>query len=129
MAFNKGQSKVAGSGRKKGTINKKSQALADRAAELGIDPFEILLFYAAGDYEKLGCSEFVVKTSPDGSTWEEEAIPHQLRQKSAKDVAEYIHPKLKSVEISGGLDTTTETYEEYLRRTKKESKLDQKKTK
>lgn len=86
-------------GRAVGSINKNRQALHDKAKELGVDPFEILLLFAKGDHERLGLKEYTYKTFGE-NTVEELTISPELRQKSAKDACEYLHAKLKSVEHS-----------------------------
>lgn len=101
MPFEKGHKKVGG--RKKGTLSKAQQSLREKADELGIDPFEILLLFAQGDWEALGytSAERVVNETEGGALIYEDTIPPQLRQKSAKDAAEYLYPKRKAVEVSG----------------------------
>lgn len=97
----KGTPKPPGSGRKKGTRNKKTedaQALADR---LGVDPFAILLHYASRNYEALGIPETRTKYTASGMPYEEDSISTELAQKSAKDATPYLRPVLKSVELSG----------------------------
>jgi hypothetical protein len=86
-------------GREKGSVNKNRQALFDKARELGVDPFSILLLFAKGDFEALGYKEYQYKTFGE-NTVEELTISPELRQKSAKDACEYLYPKLKSVEHS-----------------------------
>lgn len=95
--------KTPGSGRKKGAINKKNVELRERAAKLGIDPFEVLLRFAAGHWEELGYKSEMIVTgySQAGDAVEDYTITAALRQKSAKDLCEYLYPKLKAVEHSG----------------------------
>lgn len=89
-------------GRKKGTPNKDTRTLQEKAAALGCDPFEVLIYFAKGDWEALGYknSERVVSTSENGVTTAP-VISAELRQKSAKDACEYLYPKRKAVEVSG----------------------------
>ncbi len=93
-------------GRKKGTPNKKGQALADKAASMGIDPFEVVLLYAKGDWKSLGYDSSVyVKESADGSTTTlGYVISPELRAKCAQDACQYLHPKRKAIEIKAELN-------------------------
>lgn len=102
MAFTKGTPKPENSGRRKGTPNKVQQTLQDKAAELGVDPFEILLHFAKGDWKTLGykSSKRLVNVTDDGTKIYEDVISPQLRQKSAKDASEYLYPKRRSIEVS-----------------------------
>lgn len=88
-----------GSGRTKGTPNKATKILQDKCEELGVDPFTVLLLFAKGDYEALGYEKERVKTITEaGEPIYELTIAPELRQKSARDACEYIHPKRKAVE-------------------------------
>lgn len=104
-------------GRKKGSINKKSRELKEIAEDLGVDPFEVLLHFAKGDYKALGYAETVTKYVQGGESYEEPTISPELRQKSAKDACEYLHPKLKSIELKGSAANPLEVF---LRMTKEE---------
>lgn len=90
-------------GRKKGTPNKKTQALLEKAKELGVDPFEILLLFAKGDWKALGYDspEKVIAVTKDGQEVFSDRITAELRQKSAKDAAEYLYAKRKALEVTG----------------------------
>lgn len=63
----------------------------ERAKELGIDPFEIMLKFAAGDYVGLGMSE---------DEKEQNAITPSMRLAAAIEATQYIHPKRRSTELS-----------------------------
>ena len=100
MPFKKGHKKVGG--KKKGSVNKATQSLQDRARELGINPFEIQLFIAAGKWKELGYTkETKTEYTQFGVPVEVERFPIELRQKAAKDVSPYLYPQLKSVEHKG----------------------------
>lgn len=86
-----GSEKTPGSGRKKGSINKKSVLLIEKAQGLGIDPFEILLYFAAGDWKALGYA----KEKTDSGQY---LIEPSVRMKAAGEACQYIHPKLKQIE-------------------------------
>lgn len=96
----KGKGKTPGSGRVAGTPNKKTVEAMVRAEELGIDPFEILLLFAAGDWEALGLSPTRTMTSGAGGTYEVDTISPELRQKSAHDACKYLLPQRKAMEMS-----------------------------
>lgn len=80
-------------GRKKGTPNKFTQDLHELAQEMGVNPFEVLLNFAKGDYKALRLPETTAFGSP--------TIPPELRQKAAKDACEYLFPKRKAIEHTG----------------------------
>lgn len=63
-------------GRVKGTPNKKTQELIDRAKAMGLDPWEALC-------------EFALNGPPD------------LRFNAVKEVCSYVYPKRKALEVSG----------------------------
>lgn len=76
------------SGRRKGSPNKKTLALMEKAQALGIDPFEILLLFAKGDCVALGY--------PPGS------IDPVSRLKAASDACQYLYPKRKAIQLDDG---------------------------
>lgn len=88
-------------GRVKGTPNKKTSELQEIAEELGVNPFEILLHFAVGNYGALNLPEWTSRMTKSGEAVHEPTISPELRQKSAKDACEYLFPKLKSIEHKG----------------------------
>ncbi len=72
-------------GRQKGTPNKKTVALQEIAERLDVDPFEILLLYAKGDFITLGLC----------------GVTSSERLKAAIEAASYLHPKRKAIEHTG----------------------------
>lgn len=74
-------------GRKKGSANKSSLAVREKAELLGIDPTTVLLFFAGGRWKELGYDENVITTD------------HRL--KASAELMKYIAPTLKSIEHSG----------------------------
>lgn len=87
-------------GRPKGSPNKKAVMLSERAKALGVDPFDILLYFAKGDWSKLGYESGTrLMSAGMGHTFEVETIPPDLRVSAAKDACQYIHPKRKALEI------------------------------
>lgn len=87
-------------GRVKGTPNKDSLSVAQRCAELGVDPVDILCHFANGDHEKLKMTEFIVKAGFGGVEVAELSIPAALRLKASSTLVKYIHPERKAVEHS-----------------------------
>lgn len=85
-------------GRPKGSVNKKTQELMDKAAELGVNPFEILLLFAKGDYEALGYEKYQFKRFGENVV-EELTISPDLRAKCAEKACEYLYSKRKAIEI------------------------------
>ncbi len=97
----KGQPKTIGSGRKKNTPNKDTRTLMEKAAELGIDPFEILLRFAAEDWKGLGYdARTKISFTSAGIEFEEFLIKPELRGKCAAEACQYIHAKRKALEQS-----------------------------
>lgn len=90
MPFKVGDKRPEKAGRKPGTVNKNTKTLHDIAERNGCDPFEVLIWFAKGDHKSLGITE--------------DELSPELRQKSAKDACEYLHPKKKAVEHSGSID-------------------------
>lgn len=94
----KGQRKTGG--RKRGTPNKRTEPLIERAEKLGIDPFEILLHFAKGNWECLGYESATTTAFTNaGIEFEEPTISPELRVTAAKAACEYLHPKRKAIEI------------------------------
>lgn len=88
-------------GRAKGTPNRSTQELLNKAQEMGVDPFEVLLLFASGDWENLGYKEetYVASTSESGSTYKYHIDP-AVRAKSAAEACQYLYPKRKAIELS-----------------------------
>lgn len=84
-------------GRAVGTPNKRTSDLLDIANRLDCNPFEVLILFAKGDYAALGYEEKERIVTKD-SIVEKYTITPELRQRSAKDACEYLHPKRKAVE-------------------------------
>lgn len=71
------------------------------ARELGIDPFEILLRFAANDFKALGYEKRTktIYTSEDTS-YEVDIISPEARIQAAKDATQYLLPKRKATEFT-----------------------------
>lgn len=88
-----------GAGRPAGTPNKRTQKIQETATRLGVDPFEVLLLYAKGDWQALGyeSEKYCVGINEYGS-WEKWTIDPNTRAKCAMEAIQYLAPKLKSIE-------------------------------
>ena len=101
MPFEKGKPRHPNAGRKKGTPNKDSLPLEQKAAELGVDPFTILLHFAGGHWEQLGYKEkCTTKWTGSGIEYEEDVITPAMRLTASKEAAQYLYPKKKAIELS-----------------------------
>jgi len=105
----KGSEKTGG--RQKGSPNKNTRTLLERAESLKVDPFEILLRFAKGDWKGLGYkSATTVKITKAGDVVEIDVIEPDLRVTAAKAACEYLHPKRKAIELSSNEDSPLEIY-------------------
>lgn len=77
MAAPKGHPRYGG--RTKGVLNRKTKDLIERCEEKGVDPFDVLLELCK-DQDK------------------------NMRFSAAKELCQYIHPKRKALEVTGGED-------------------------
>jgi hypothetical protein len=77
--FKKGMPRPLGAGRKKGTLNRKTEALVEKCERMGIDLFEALLDLAK---------------SPDPT----------IRLSALREAIQYIYPKRKAVELTAEHD-------------------------
>jgi hypothetical protein len=101
MAFRKGEKRHPNAGRKAGTPNKNTQTLIDKAKELGVDPFDVVLRFAKGDWKGLGYdAEKETKFTAAGIEYEEYLIKPEMRLKAASEACQYILPKRKAIEQS-----------------------------
>jgi hypothetical protein len=98
---------IPGSGRKKGTPNKKTVEAQEIAKRLKCDPFELLILYAKGDWKALGYKSETVTKFIGNNMVEEPVISAELRATSARNACEYIYPKRKAIEQSIAEDTIT----------------------
>ena len=76
MAYPKGAPKPKGSGRQKGTPNRKTEALEEICARHGLNPFEGMVKLAL------------------------EADDINIRFNSLKEICQYLYPKRKALEVS-----------------------------
>jgi hypothetical protein len=73
----------AGAGRKAGSATLKTREIADKCAQMGLTPLEVMV-KAMMDYWEEGDRENAVKC--------------------AKDAAPYLHPRLSAIEVAGDQD-------------------------
>lgn len=98
MPFKPGHKKLVGCGRPKGALNKDHRKIYEIAEKLQIDPFEILLLFAAGDWKRLGYrSETMEKISKDCISWEYTVGP-AVRMKAASEACQYFYPKKAAIQ-------------------------------
>lgn len=71
---------MPGAGRKKGSLNKKTVLIAEKAAANGITPLEVMIQAMREVYNKEGAPA---------------AVPF------AKECAPYMHPKMANIELTG----------------------------
>jgi hypothetical protein len=83
-----GSNRTPGSGRKKGTPNKRTGEVQALLSSLNCNPLETLALLANGDWEKLG-----YKKRPPMK------LALELRLTAARELAAYTAPKLKAVEV------------------------------
>lgn len=115
MGFKKGEGRPNGAGRKAGTPNKRTLEARAVVERLGFDPIEALVYWATGDWKKLGYdSGTIVRYTAEGAEYEEDRISPELRQKSTKDLMPYLYPQLKATELSLGSEAK-QTIEDFIR--------------
>lgn len=91
-------------GRKKGTPNKPCHDIADKLQRLGCDPIEGMARIALGDVDCPFCQAAgMVADAPCAMCFGtgKEPIKADLRGKMFAELAQYIHPKRKAVEVTG----------------------------
>lgn len=94
--------KTPGSGRKKGTPNKRHPAAKELADKLGIDPFHVLLLFVSGDWQALGYERrTVTHYSASGDSYEIDVIEPSLRLSAAKEATQYLYAKRRQEDSEG----------------------------
>lgn len=99
-------------GRAKGKPNRDRENLLALSEKLGVDPFEVLLLFAKGDWHALGYkSETYVSGEGKGSVSYKYFIDPSVRAKSASEACQYLFAKRKTVEVEApnGLDVNLKT--------------------
>lgn len=93
MPFQKGHK--LSPGRTAGVKNKRSLKVIEMASQFDLDPFEILMHIAQGDWEALGYqNEIFVKETADGKGHSlGYTITPEMRLAAAKECAQYLYAK------------------------------------
>lgn len=87
-------------GRKSGTPNRRTQEAIELSEKLNVDPLEILLLIAKGDWEALGYENpQTSKLSKSGDEVWCDRIELDHRLAAAKESCKYIYPARKAVEL------------------------------
>lgn len=95
MPFQKGNK--LSKGRPKGTKNERTILVEHLASQFKLDPFQILLMFANGDWQGLGYdSEVYVMENASGATKIGYTISPEMRLVAAKEAAQYLYSKKKS---------------------------------
>ena len=101
-------------GRKKGTPNKRTFIVEELAAKFDLDPVEVLLMVACGDWKGLGYDAAQkISYSNAGIEFVEDNIKLSERVSAAKEVAKYLYAQKQSVAINtgdGGIKIIVEDY-------------------
>lgn len=89
------------SGRPKGALNKRTGNVLELFERLRCSPLEILARFAMGDVVALEyCTSEQLKNDPSLRNY---FIPVDQRIRAASECAQYLAPKRKAVEVSGGI--------------------------
>lgn len=101
MGVPKGTPKHSNAGRKVGSLNKRTFRAQELAESLGVDPLEVLLRAAKGDWEGLGYKEATyLEQQANGAYCTRERLPMDIRVNAAKAAAPYIYSQNKSVDLT-----------------------------
>lgn len=101
MAWPKGTPRPKGAGRSKGTPNKDPLQLEDRAKALGVDVFEVMAHFVAGNWKQLGYdNETYILENASGATKIGYTITPEMRLKAGTELMKYIYTQKKAHEHS-----------------------------
>lgn len=95
-------------GRAKGAQNKRTKLVEEIATKLGVDPFEILMRFAAGDWKGLGYeSEIYLVESGEGDGVPSKislkyVITPEVRAASAEKACRYLYAHKQAVDPATG---------------------------
>jgi len=99
MPFQTGNTE--GKGRPKGSKNKAVQVVEDLVTKLDVDPLEILMLFAKGDWKALGYkSESTIAYTSAGIEYEKLTITPEHRINAATSAVKYIYSQKKAIELS-----------------------------
>lgn len=82
--------KRPGAGRPKGSVNKRTIAAKEKIERSGLTPLEFMLRTMKAPY-------------PRNATPAQRLAHDAMRHQAARDAAPYVHARLSSVQVSGGL--------------------------
>ncbi len=89
--------------RPKGSKNRRTRLVEEIADRFDIDPFEVLMMIAAGDWKGLGYeTKSKITYTAQGIEVEEENVPLAQRCQAAKEAAKYLYAQKQSVSLSTG---------------------------
>ncbi len=96
MPFVKGQG-----GKPKGAVSSLKRKVREVAKNTGIDPYEVLLLFSAGNWQALGYSdETYTSNINEHGIIKKYTIDPSVRCKAAAEACQYIIPKLRSIEYT-----------------------------
>jgi len=112
LAFTKGH-KLA-TGRPKGSKNKHSFNAEEIANKFDVQPLEILMMIATGDWAGLGYAEkSKISFTSAGIEFEEDHIRLQDRTMAAKEASKYLYSQKQAVALSTGEEGIKIVVEDY----------------
>lgn len=121
MSFTKGHKKLGG--RQAGTQNKRTLMVKAIADKVQVDPLEVIMRFAAGDWAGLGYKEehYFYETN-SGAIKMEFVITPEMRLSAAKDAATYLYARKKEADIEeeDAIDITPEDKKKLLEKAQKE---------
>lgn len=81
-------------GRQKGTLNQRTQRIMEITEKFSMDPFEILMNFATGDWKALGYdAESYVMENASGGTKIGYTISPDMRLEASKEACKYLYSK------------------------------------
>lgn len=97
MGFEKGHK--LSPGRALGSKNRRTQMIEEIVERVGVDPFEILMKIAAGDWQGLGYdNECYFSEKPEGEVKLGYTITPEMRLQAAKEASAYLYAKKKEAD-------------------------------
>jgi hypothetical protein len=104
-------------GRPKGAKNIRSFDAEILAARLGINPLEIVMKFAAGDWKGLGyeSDRYEIET-PSGNIKQVFVITPNMRLDASKEASKYLFSQKKSIELSTGEEGFKVVIEDYAKK-------------
>lgn len=95
-----------------GALNKRTLLIEEMAARHALDPFEILMRFANGDWKGLGYdSETYVMENAQGATKIGYTISPEMRLIAAKEATKYLYAPRRASDPNDPIDVTPEEQE------------------